>query len=523
METAYITLGKIGDILSCLSMIPRPANVITSRQYCAIAQDIPGITCHVWEGEWDDLSGAIKYAKKKFKKVLVPQIFGKDFPIWHSRPGFQLDQAARVGADFNSAVLECPLRNDMGAVLQAYAGQRLVLFAGRSQSSKFEQAEALQKELTDRFGKTHTIVDLSSIQLPNFKDFVALYDRADAIVTVDTSHLHLSMATKTPVLALATDKPFPWRGSSWHPRFTFYCRYGEFAERKEQFFRTLEAVLNKQDPIRPKVVKTAMSHGYNSSLIEWKGIPIRVYRHHPDPAHWRTQLYLDDGVNTFQIEPPDQFKDYSMEDGRLFIYQGKLHLSYVISHAPENIWKCVIQYGELVQEGQTWKVINYKQPKYGKNDFTGLEKNWVFFERAGLLYMIYQCSPEHIVVQLDGDRVTNEYRTPNPAGVTMRGGTQPFFYKEQYLRFYHNQSGDRTRYHIGALMMDLNPPFKINRWSSFPLLSGNEQYFPDWKFWKPNVCITYGAIQYREGWLLSLGLNDSACGEAYIKHEHLNL
>jgi ADP-heptose:LPS heptosyltransferase len=59
-------------------------------------------------------------------------------------------------------------------------------------------------------------------------------DAADLIVSIDTSFLHLSAATKTPVIALSTDTPSTWHGSAWHPRFAMHCRYGDYLLRKSE-------------------------------------------------------------------------------------------------------------------------------------------------------------------------------------------------------------------------------------------------------------------------------------------------
>jgi len=87
------------------------------------------------------------------------------------------------------------------------------------------------------------------IKLPHFFDFLPWYDAADALVSIDTSHLHLSAASNKPVVALVQDRPDRWHGSAWSQRFACYCRYHEFDERKDEMVESLrDAMANKPKP-----------------------------------------------------------------------------------------------------------------------------------------------------------------------------------------------------------------------------------------------------------------------------------
>src|SRR5690606_14119794 len=98
METACIILGKNGDIFSGL-LIVRALNAIlvTSEQYAPVVAAIPGIQVDVYQGHWQDLSGAYQWAKRRFPKVLITQVHGRELPIAHTAPSWQYDQWARAG------------------------------------------------------------------------------------------------------------------------------------------------------------------------------------------------------------------------------------------------------------------------------------------------------------------------------------------------------------------------------------------------------------------------------------------
>jgi hypothetical protein len=173
-------------------------------------------------------------------------------------------------------------------------------------------------------------------------------------------------------------------------------------------------------------------------------------------------------------------------------------------------------------------------PQYGKNNWTASEKNWLFFEQGGKLYCSYQCAPEHVVFQMVGNNVGNEWRTKCPVATfgNPRGGTQPVPYNGMLLRFFHSQSVNiperaQWRYHIGAMLMEANPPFQITALSKHPIITGSEApFFPGHKFYKPNIVFPAGVTvdpTAKDTWLVSYGVNDGACAMAHIKPEHLNL
>jgi ADP-heptose:LPS heptosyltransferase len=98
MKPVVICMGKIGDILSVIAMMQEKGieDLVVSEKYAQIASNVPGIRQHIYFGDWQDLAGAIKWAKKQFPKVLVPQTFGINFPILHKARSFQKDQELRL-------------------------------------------------------------------------------------------------------------------------------------------------------------------------------------------------------------------------------------------------------------------------------------------------------------------------------------------------------------------------------------------------------------------------------------------
>lgn len=254
--TTYLNLGKYGDIISCLPILLHRAKItgrkpifITSRQYGHIALQADYLTPEFFEGQWYDLEGALKQAKKKHPKVVCLQTFGKEFPIHQGQHSFQLDQYDRGGVLelWDKLPLKLSGKSEASdAMLRASNGSRFVLFGDQSQSSPFLQKDELFEMVQDYLNfqtPYRKLVRLSQMKMPSLCDFIPLYDRADAIICVDSAHLHLTKASRTPVLALATDKPTLWHGASWSKRFSFYCRYGEYEDRKHELIQALDDIL----------------------------------------------------------------------------------------------------------------------------------------------------------------------------------------------------------------------------------------------------------------------------------------
>ena len=268
--------------------------------------------------------------------------------------------------------------------------------------------------------------------------------------------------------------------------------------------------------------------------MDFGGRVITSYRHHPNHAEWRTRISILEGSSELPLNLPEKYEDMSHEDGRFFIFRGKLHISLTRSVFPGvrgTSIPCATAYGEIEKTESGWVMRDVIFPKYGKNNFQGQEKNFVFFESGGSLNCIYECSPDHQVLRLDDvGGVVEVFRTKSPSWKhgDIRGGTSPILHNGKWLRFFHSLHKNgfnraNWSYCIGAMLMSQEPPYTIESISKSPVFSGDERYVNGWKFWKPSVAIPYGAVKTTDGWNVSIGLNDSYCAILPVKKEHLNL
>jgi predicted GH43/DUF377 family glycosyl hydrolase len=277
--------------------------------------------------------------------------------------------------------------------------------------------------------------------------------------------------------------------------------------------------------------------GYNGSLIRFEGRLLLAYRYHVDNK-LSTKLAvaeLDDNFNVIRNSNLEIAGNHqSSEDPRLFIYQGKLWMSYVCSTWPSQNPVCVTKYGMLNQISNGWGIVpqTEKQPAYGKNDGTSLEKNFIFWEHfSGELYCIHRSLPEQVIMGRDC-----ELKSPAPrwAWGEIRGGCSPLPWQGKLLRFFHSsldfeQPPARRRYFMGAALMEPDAPFRTLAVSKKPICVGSEiddltvEQRGEALSYKEKVIFPMGAIMLGDGFVVSAGCNDSSVLLLKIGPKDLNL
>ena len=194
----------------------------------------------------------------------------------------------------------------------------------------------------------------------------------------------------------------------------------------------------------------------------------------------------------------------------------------------------IVIHQSLFQLGKGLEVEKIIDVEYGGNGpsiFAGTraEKNWLWFDHDGKTYFIYQAEP-HLVVEVAGDKVVQEHRTHAALGWTVgeiRGGTPPIRVGDHYLTFFHSSMpwkklpryGTRNVYFMGAYLFEAKPPFKIVAATRERLLTGtwNEPIQEG----VPAVVYPNGALLDGNQWLITMGVNDCACGWVKIDHSEI--
>lgn len=521
---AWVQTGKAGDILCLLPALKiradysgEPQNLVVSRQYESVVANLDYIRPVPIDLHWQDLRGAIQWAKKRFDSLTVPQLHGDaTFKFDRRRPSFVLDMWDRAGhlCDFDQQPLQIPFVRS--------AGSKSIFFADYSESSPFFFKEDLAALIQKTFPE-HQLVRASGIRLKHLRDFLPIMEQSDLIVSVETSFLHLSAACSKPVIAFVADRPDPWRGTPWQKRFALHCRYKDFESRQDEIVAAMNRAVNKVRIPEPIIMPVERPNAYNMTFA--KGVNISRYHR----GSWQTKLAIEDGSGTQDILFPPECDDVSMEDARAFHFGGKLHIAYTVAKAVDNEFRCIQAYGPLEKVNGVWMVTKHLVPVVKRNDFSGMHKNWVFFERGSKLYFIFGVNgTTQLVGEVMGEKVVNNYESDAPKwkwGEVRGGAVAP--YRNHLLRIFHSRLGSGHkhydfRYYIGAALMEPEPPFRTVAISGFPILAGNEKYV-DAKFWKPSCYLPYGLSVEGDDITVSGGQNDSLSFVLKLKPSDLNL
>lgn len=541
-QPTICNLGRAGDALS-VAPIAKELSLhfgeridwLISREYAGVLRCMSYVSGVPFDGHFGNVGEAIKKFRNRHPSIVLAQAWSRDgsFPppqcesfvheAWN-RAGKLPHFGLPLDIDQRSPEREAAMAGTLGM-----NGQPVLLVSLSGHSSPYPYRASLLSALND-LKKHYHIVDISDLQCAHISDVLGLMDRAAVAVLSDSAHLHLSYASPgLKVVGLQSDNPNRWFGTPRRHNWIAAHRYGESLVRLPDVLAQLKAAAFPRQPSR-RIITGIQAGGYNPSIIRWGGKLLCIYRHHPARS-WHTRLRvaeLDDSYRAAKdlpVEFPNGTQGASQEDARFFVHAGRLFISYNIAHdaPPGALAKAAVGYGPLVRSGSHWFVESNHHIKYGKNDFSACEKNFVFWSHEGKLYCIYQGSPDQIVLQIAGDKVLNEFRTPAMpwAHGSIRGDTAPLAYNGQLLRFFHSlvrYPSGQHRYHIGAVTMEAEPPFRMTGITQGPLFSGQKGQ-PQRFHHKDNVVFSSGAIPQDDGWIISMGVNDEfSCIERVEPH-----
>lgn len=550
MSEQIVCMGSYGDLCIILpyaydvfKRTNKPINIVVAQNYADLLEGVSYINPIIYPEKWqrgqpqETVMKAVEWVRQQCGdgvKWINPvesagprKQAGESFvhEMWQTLGRFNDWRNAQLTFDRRDSVRETYLAKKF---LVDKLDRPIVLLALDGAASPFPNRDDLSGALRASLNGA-AVLDISAVKGERPYDLLGLMDRAQLLVAADTFALHLSAASKVPVIALSRDLPTFWNGTPWHRRFELHCRYSQYPNRKEELLHTAKQIVSGMMRPAQRPITGLESGGYNPSLIRWKGSLWSTYRYHPHQS-WKTHLALvelDESTATatrhIPITVPVDLRSHSVEDMRLWESQGRLMGAFVASTVVVRCVRCTMNYGEIVLTDHGADLMGVQTPQYGNNDVTALEKNWVFFDHQGQTHFIYACDPEHTVVT-----IRQHWKTPAlPWSYgQIRGGTPPLPFRGKWLRFFHSQLpiSDKPRdcrYYVGAYVMNNEPPFEMLEISSHPILSGHEWRSPA-PHWKPNVVIPYGAVEQGEGWLVSVGVNDSAACLVKITEKHLN-
>lgn len=263
---------------------------------------------------------------------------------------------------------------------------------------------------------------------------------------------------------------------------------------------------------------------FNSALIEhgdgyamawrtgWKGSEIYC-------ARFDRQFRPIGEPHRLELGHPEN--RYGREDPRLFWFRGQLHVVFVgVRPHPgdsNSFGLTRMFYARLSHDFRVEQV--FCLPK-----FNDREKNWSPIVHDGTLYFTYSYSP-HRVLRVNGERCEWAYDTPTPApwepGSEIRGGAPGVLHNGELWCWFHAKRDLRPGephftphtpwYHLGVLVHQAEPPFRVTAISPRPLLWAD----PDTNVDGPEQTRNYapvvfpcGAAKRDRSWIVSMGIHD---------------
>jgi hypothetical protein len=293
MSSVLVCLDKTGDIINLLPLLQDDSDtrLMVLREYAPLFSGISYSKPILFDGQFHELSRAMEEARaitpdvrsvtftgdpetiKKFTfspagtTHATASSFAKEswtiagrIDLWNEQPKLVFD---RRSPEREAALLEsvCPIKRGRK--------RKLMLVSAGGTSSPLQHRELLWMLLRLQFGRQYQIVDLSAIKAERFFDLLALYERADVLISTDSAPLHLAQACPAlPVVAFVNDKPTFWFGSPWRTNYLFHCRYSEFPDKAVEILDVIET-RSMPEPITVVLPFCVKDEALMMGMLQW--------------------------------------------------------------------------------------------------------------------------------------------------------------------------------------------------------------------------------------------------------------
>lgn len=273
-DTVYIQLGKLGDVLNAIPLCwlhyqetGRPCAMMVAREYAEVLEGCSYIVPELWTHDFTMVKEAENHAfRLGYKNVKVAQVYGRNIKTVKVTDSFAkeawraVDRLPRFGAPL---VFDRRAKEREERLWRSLPGGRpVILVATAGVSSPFPYGRHLVADIQAEFGQTVHVVDLNRIRAERFHDLLGLYERAAALVAIDSAPLHLAHAVPSlPVVALVTHTPSLWHGTPARPNHILRVRYNEFMQSREAIRKALRQAVMPHAPVKKPAIIHVHSKG----------------------------------------------------------------------------------------------------------------------------------------------------------------------------------------------------------------------------------------------------------------------
>lgn len=237
----FVQLGRAGDIFNTLPLAERIAKetgekclYMTAKEFAGILEGASYVEPVIFNGPFEDFVPAMFQARKLTTNIIVGQIYGRGLANAQTCTSFARESWASANAPVPWGSLPLNLdqrdadREDLAVQLCGIdPARKLVVLSLGGISSPFPHARFVRESLALALGPEYQVVDLAPIKVLRLYDFLAVFERAHCLVTVDTGTLHLAHACDVPVVSLINPYPTDWHASPWRPNHVARIFYHE--------------------------------------------------------------------------------------------------------------------------------------------------------------------------------------------------------------------------------------------------------------------------------------------------------
>jgi predicted GH43/DUF377 family glycosyl hydrolase len=269
---------------------------------------------------------------------------------------------------------------------------------------------------------------------------------------------------------------------------------------------------------------------YNASIVAWAGGHLMAYRR--DNTEGKSSVLLQ--PLTKKLQPAAKIYEPLVahtkstatehEDPRLFVVGGKLFLAYVELNGRH---RDGLFTQELVRLDEDFTVAQRYELHYGRNGAKA-EKNWIWFDAGqNRIGAVYSLAPHRVALfsAVDGSLLSDHitagidrwlFGSPHGGTPALLCPSLPQSLTPSYLHFWHSyvpQVSRQRRYGLSAAVFSAAPPYGLIAVSAKPIVWASEYdraiVNPRRPGWNPLCIFPAGLAATADGWLVSVGINDS--------------
>lgn len=192
------------------------------------------------------------------------------------------------------------------------------------------------------------------------------------------------------------------------------------------------------------------------------------------------------------------------EDPRLFRLNGKLHIVYVAYTGK----RTHVKFSRINEDRLT--VEDNFFPQIDKR--ASWEKNHSYFDYQGIAHAVYDSTPNHRILKIEGSRTEWAYSSPFKhawSGGYIRGGCSPVLVDGKWYHWFHGvttQKNGRRLYNMGLIVFRAEPPFDILAYTPSPIDVADPSVTPKDQW--ADVIFPCGAVLAGDRWAIAMGVAD---------------